>query len=116
MQRFMLHSKIHRARITRADLNYEGSITIDGELMEAADLLPYEMVQVYNLSNGERFETYAIKGKRGSGEICLNGAAAHKGSVGDFIIIAHYTLMTEEAAKTHQPKIIQVDGNNKEIK
>ncbi len=87
MTRFMFKSKIHRAVITQAELYYQGSLTIDEELMEAADLLPYEKVSVVNVNNGERFETYVITGERGSGVICLNGAAARKGSVGDEVII-----------------------------
>ena len=87
MLRSMLKSKIHRATITDADLNYEGSLTIDSRLMEAADLFPFEQILVYNISNGNRFDTYVIEGKRGSGSICLNGAAARKGAPGDLIII-----------------------------
>jgi aspartate 1-decarboxylase len=83
----MMKSKIHRATITQADLNYEGSLTISAELMREANILPYEMVHIYNISNGERFETYAIEGEENSGIICLNGAAAHKGTPGDLIII-----------------------------
>jgi aspartate 1-decarboxylase len=106
----MLKSKIHRARVTESDLNYEGSITIDTTLMKAADLMPYEMVHVYNINNGERFSTYVIPGK--SGEICLNGAAAKKGIKGDFIIIAAYTLMDEAEVKTYRPKLVFVDEKN----
>lgn len=113
MLRMMLKSKIHRATITEADLDYEGSLTIDAGLMEAANILPYEMVHVYNVSNGERFETYAIAGDKGSGIICLNGAAARKGMRGDLIIIT--TFATYEAAElaAHKPKIVLVDGRNR---
>ena len=90
MLRVMMKSKIHRATVTQADLHYEGSLTISAELMQAADILPYEMVHVYNVSNGERFETYAIEGEADSGIICLNGAAARKGAPGDLIIITTY--------------------------
>jgi aspartate 1-decarboxylase len=109
----MLKSKIHRATITEADLAYEGSLTIDAGLMEAANILPYEMLHVYNINNGERFETYAIAGDKGSGVICLNGAAARKGAVGDLIIIT--TFATYEAAELarHQPKIVLVDSRNR---
>ncbi|MDL1966900.1 MAG: aspartate 1-decarboxylase [Candidatus Desulfofervidus auxilii] len=106
----MLKSKIHRARVTESNLGYEGSITIDNALMKVADLVSYEMVHVYNLSNGERFSTYVIPG--GNGEIGLNGAAARKGQEGDFIIIAAYTLMEETKVKTHRPKLIFVDEKN----
>ena len=108
--RFMLKSKIHRARITESNLNYEGSISIDTALMEKADLVPYEIVHVYNISNGERFSTYVIPGKKG--EIGLNGAAARKGMKGDLVIITAYTLMAEEEIKGHRPKLVFVDENN----
>jgi aspartate 1-decarboxylase len=113
MMRTMLKSKIHRATITEADLHYKGSITIARELMEAADILPYEMVRIYNISNGERFETYAIEGKAGSGMICLNGAAARKGAPGDLIIIATYALMDTKDLVRFTPKLIQVDAGNR---
>ena len=106
----MLKSKIHRACVTESNLEYEGSITIDHALMKVADLLPYEMVHVYNISNGERFSTYVIPG--GNGEIGLNGAAARKGQEGDFIIIASYTLMGETEVKGYRPKLIFVDEKN----
>lgn len=115
MQRIMLKSKIHRARVTDANLDYEGSITIDELLMEDAGIIPYEAVHIYNISNGERFETYAIKGEANSGTICLNGAAAHKVSVGDLIIIANYANYEEEEARNHKPKLIFVDLNNRRI-
>lgn len=112
MVRTMLKSKIHRATITAADLTYEGSLTIDARLMELADILPYEMVYVYNINNGERFETYAIAGPSGSGVICLNGAAARKGMPGDLIIITTFATFTAAALADFQPQIVYVDGNN----
>ena len=103
MQRFMLKSKIHRATVTDADLHYEGSISIDEKLLEEAAMVPYEKVEIYDVNNGERFSTYIIKGKRNSGTICLNGAAARKVAKGDLIIIATYVLVDEkEAKKTSQ--------------
>ena len=113
MQRIMLKAKIHRARVTDANLDYEGSITIDEELMEAADILPFEQVQIYNLTNGNRFETYALKGTRGSGLICVNGAAAHKATTDDLIIIASYGLLVEEEHTHHHPKLVYVDEANR---
>lgn len=115
MQRIMLKSKIHRASVTDANLDYEGSITIDSVLMKDADIIPYEAVHIYNISNGERFETYAIEGKENSGTICLNGAAARKVSVGDLIIIANYANFNEEDARNHKPSIILVDSDNRKI-
>jgi aspartate 1-decarboxylase len=113
MVRTMLKSKIHRATITEANLTYEGSLTIDAQLMDMANILPYEMVYVYNINNGDRFETYAIEGEAGSGVMCLNGAAARKGMAGDLIIITTFAgLMAEELAK-HQPQIVYVDSNNR---
>lgn len=108
-------SKIHRATITGADLNYIGSISIDEELMKAADLIEYEKVQVANISNGERFETYVIKGKAGSGSIELNGAAARKGSKGDLIIIISYGHLDKDKAADYQPAIVHVDENNRQV-
>ena len=113
MERFMLKSKIHRATVTDADLNYEGSISIDEKLLAAADILPYEKVAIYNVSNGERFTTYAIKGKKNSGTICLNGAAARKVSKGDLIIIASYVQVGDSEARTWSPKCVFVDGTNR---
>lgn len=112
MLRVMMKSKIHRATVTQADLNYEGSLTISSELMKAADILPYEMVHVYNISNGERFETYALEGEADSGIICLNGAAARKGAVGDLIIITTYATYDALELKKHQPKVVMVDRHN----
>ncbi|MBN2539301.1 MAG: aspartate 1-decarboxylase [Deltaproteobacteria bacterium] len=113
MQRTMLKSKLHRAVVTDADLHYEGSITIDEDLMDAANLLPYEKVEIYNVSNGERFSTYVIKGARESGVICLNGAAARKVSRGDIIIIASFVLVEEDLTKGWIPKCVLLDGKNR---
>ncbi|MEO5928375.1 MAG: aspartate 1-decarboxylase [Candidatus Kapaibacterium sp.] len=113
MTRFMFKSKIHRAFITQAELNYEGSLTVDSDLLEAADLLPYEKVAVVNNNNGERFETYLIAGEPGSGIICLNGAAARKGAVGDQIIIISYTELSDEEARAYKPTVVHVDRNNR---
>ncbi|MEW5994495.1 MAG: aspartate 1-decarboxylase [Candidatus Zixiibacteriota bacterium] len=106
-------SKIHRATVTNANLNYVGSITIDADLIKSAGLVPYEKVLVANVSNGERFESYVIEGKAGSGVIGLNGAAARKGSVGDIIIILAFGQMEEREAAGFKPKIVYVDKNNK---
>jgi len=111
----MLKSKIHRATVTGADVNYEGSITIDQELMEAAKLIEYERVDIYNINNAERFSTYVIKGKRGKGEICLNGAAARLVSIGDLIIICSYSHHAEKEIAKHKPVIVHVDEKNKVI-
>ena len=112
MQRIMLKSKIHRATLTDANLEYEGSITIDEDLMEAADILAFEQVQIYDINNGNRFETYVIKGERGSGTICVNGAAAKLVSRGDLVIIASYFNVDEAEAAEHKPKLIYVDEKN----
>ncbi len=112
--RFMLKSKIHRATITESNLEYEGSISIDEQLIKKADLLPYEMVHIYNISNGERFSTYVIPGKKG--EIGLNGAAARKGMKGDLIIITAYCLVPEEKLASHRPKLVFVDKDNNIIR
>jgi aspartate 1-decarboxylase len=109
-------SKIHRVKVTQAELNYVGSITIDEDLLDAAGIVENEKVQIVNNNNGERFETYTIKGPRGSGIICLNGAAARKAEVGDIVIIISYAMMTPEEAKTHQPKMIFPDENNRVVK
>lgn len=113
MEKIMLQSKIHRATVTDADLNYEGSITVDSVLMEKAGLIDFEQVHIYNISNGERFETYIIRGPRNSGTICVNGAAARKVAKGDLIIIASYVAMDAGDARTHQPKLIFVDEQNR---
>jgi aspartate 1-decarboxylase len=109
----MLKSKIHRAVLTDADLNYMGSITIDRDLLEAADILPFEKVQVVNNNNGQRFETYAIEGEAGSGCVCLNGAAARLGQPGDILIILSYIQLDDQEARQHKPQVVFVDENNK---
>ncbi len=109
----ILKSKIHRAAITEANLHYIGSIGIDENLMEAANLIEFEKVQVLNINNGERLETYVIKGERGSGMISLNGAAARKAVVGDMVIIAAFAHMTPEEAKSFKPAIVFPDSHNK---
>ncbi len=111
----MLHGKIHRATVTEARLDYVGSITIDEELMEAAGIYEYEKVAVVNVDNGKRLETYTIKGERGSGIICLNGAAAHMAEVGNKVIIMAYASMTPEELETSQPKVVFVDDDNKTV-
>jgi len=108
----MLKSKIHRATLTDANLNYEGSITIDETLMKAADILAFEQVQIYDINNGNRFETYVIKGEKDSGVVCVNGAAARLVSAGDLIIIASYSTLSEDEAVQHEPKLVYVDGKN----
>jgi aspartate 1-decarboxylase len=109
----VLKSKIHRATITEADINYIGSITIDEDLMEAAQLIPNEKVQVLNVNNGERLETYVIKGKRGSGIICLNGPAARKAIVGDMVIILSFAMMDLTEAQKHRPVAVFPDARNR---
>ncbi len=112
MLRIMLRAKIHQATVTDADIEYEGSLTVDEELLEATDIRPFEQVRVSNLNNGERFETYIIPGKRGSRVICLNGAAARKGIKGDRIIIFSYCYYTEDEIRDFTPKIIRLDEKN----
>lgn len=112
MQRIMLKSKIHRAIVSEAKLYYEGSFTIDLDIMEAADILPYEKVSIVNINNGERFETYTIPGPRGKKDFCLNGAAARKGSVGDEVIIISYCNVDESELEAHKPTIILLDKQN----
>ncbi len=112
MQRKMLKSKIHRATITEADLNYNGSMTIDRDLMDAANIVPYEQVKIYNINNGERFDTYAIEGAPGSGVIGLNGAAARKGHIGDLIIIVTYSNYDDSELEGFAPVILLCDENN----
>lgn len=114
--RRMLHSKIHRATITAADLEYEGSITVPPELLEAADILPHEAVHIWNVTSGTRFETYAIAGLPQSGDICVNGAAAHLVTPGDIIIIACFTFLPEGAARTHVPRVVFVDRHNRMVR
>lgn len=112
MFRQLLRCKIHRATVTESNLEYEGSITIDEELMDCAGILPYELVMVSNLNNGERFSTYALPGTRGKGEVILNGPTARKGVTGDLVIVFCYEFFNEDEAKRHAPKIIQVDERN----
>jgi aspartate 1-decarboxylase len=113
MIREMFKSKIHRATVTQAELFYEGSITVDKDLLEAANIIPYERVQVLNFNNGSRLDTYTIEGPSGSGTICLNGPAARLGTVGDEVIIISYTQMPDEEAKKFKPKVVLVDKENK---
>jgi aspartate 1-decarboxylase len=113
MQIEVVKSKIHRAKITQTELHYVGSITIDEAIMECANIIANEKVQVVNINNGERFETYVIKGKRGSGEICLNGPAARKAQVGDVVIVISYALMDFEKAKSFSPWLCFPDSDNR---
>jgi aspartate 1-decarboxylase len=109
----MMRAKIHRATVTEANVDYEGSITIDRELMDATDLLPNEAVHVWDVTNGNRFETYVVEGPRGSGVICVNGAAAHLVNVDDLVIIAAFSWMEEAEARRHEPKVVFVDEQNR---
>ena len=113
MFRTILKSKIHRARVTETDLYYEGSVTIDAILLEKADILAHEKVEVLNLNNGRRLETYAIAGERNSGAICLNGPAARGACVGDKVIILSYAILDDKDAKIMKPKVITVDAQNR---
>ena len=113
MHRFMLHSKIHRATVTQADLHYVGSLTIDRDLMDAADLLPGQQVDVVDVDNGNRLTTYAIEGERGSGILCINGAAARLISPGDTVIVIAYASMNDEEARTFEPKVVFVNKDNR---
>ena len=114
MRRTFFKSKIHRATVTQADLDYEGSVTIDVELMRAADILPYEKVHIWNRTNGSRLETYALEGPAGSGTICVNGAAAHHARPGDIVIIATFAEAKDEVeARSWQPIVVHVDGQNR---
>ena len=113
MFRTLLGGKIHRATVNEADLNYVGSITIDEDLLDAAGICVNEKVAIVNNNNGERFETYTIAGKRGSGVVCLNGAAARLVQKGDIVIIMSYVMLSEPEIQTHQPKVVLVDGENK---
>lgn len=112
----VLKSKIHRVKVTQAELNYVGSITIDEDLIEAANIIPNEKVQIVNNNNGERFETYVIKGERGSGMVCLNGAAARRVQVGDILIIISYCSLPFEEAKVYKPLLVFPDNNNRLLK
>jgi len=113
MLRYMLKSKLHRATVTDANLNYEGSLTVDKNLLREVDLLPGEKVKIYNINNGERFDTYVIEGPAGSGVIALNGAAARKGLTGDLVIIVSYALYTPEELLAYQPRIAVLDQDNR---
>ena len=113
--RTMLRSKIHRATVTGAELHYEGSVTIDAELLERADILPYQQVDIWNITNGERFTTYALAGQRGSGVVCINGAAAHKARKGDLVIIAAFAQVSERRARAWTPRCVFVDAQNRPV-
>lgn len=113
MQRIMLRAKIHRATVTECDLHYEGSCGIDQDLLDAADIREFEKIELYNVNNGERFSTYAIPGKRGSGAISLNGAAARRAHLGDLLIICTFAPMDDKESREYQPKIVFVDGQNR---
>ncbi|MDP2878032.1 MAG: aspartate 1-decarboxylase [Sulfuricella sp.] len=113
MQRLMLKSKLHRVTVTHSELHYEGSCAIDETLLEAADIREYQQIDIYNVSNGERFTTYAIKAQRGSGIISVNGAAAHKANPGDLIIIATYAMYNELELQKFQPELVYVDAANR---
>jgi aspartate 1-decarboxylase len=113
IMRKVLASKIHRATVTESNIDYEGSITIGPQLRKAADFMPYDAVQVWNVSSGARFETYVIAGELDNGSICVNGAAAHLAKPGDLVIVARYVWLDEAEYKNFQPKIVMVDANNK---
>jgi aspartate 1-decarboxylase len=112
-RRSMLKSKIHRARVTHADVDYEGSVTLDRNLLEAADILPYEEVHIWNVTRGTRFRTYAMEAASGSGIVCINGAAAHLAHPGDLVIIATYTTLEDAAARAHRPRVVLLDDDNR---
>ncbi|MEM9700970.1 MAG: aspartate 1-decarboxylase [Planctomycetota bacterium] len=113
MRRTLLNAKIHRATVTDADLHYEGSLTVDEELMSAADILPHERIEVYNVTRGTRFATYAIPGPAGGGDICVNGAAAHRAATGDLVIVCTYARFDDEEAAAHKPTVVLVDERNR---
>lgn len=113
MRRILLRAKLHRVTVTHAELDYEGSVAIDGRLLDAADIHEYERVEVYNLGNGERFSTYAIRAQEGSGIISVNGAAAHKANPGDLVIIAAYGECEEKELALHKPRLVYVDAQNR---
>lgn len=115
MQRTMLKSKLHRVHVTHSELNYEGSCAIDDSLLEAADIREYQQIDIYNITNGERFTTYAIRAQRNSGTISINGAAAHKANRGDLLIIASYAAYTELELEKFKPLLVYVDGDNRII-
>ncbi len=116
MQRHLMKSKIHRATITAADLHYEGSLTVDEDLLDAADLVTYEEVQVVNLNNGARFTTYVLPGQRGAGTVQLNGAAARLGHAGDLVILISYGLYADAEARRHVPRVVFVDERNRIVR
>jgi len=109
----MFKAKIHRATVTHADLSYEGSVTVDADLLDAAGIIPYEAVHIWNVTRGSRLVTYALSGPRGSGAICVNGAAAHQNMPGDLVILAAFADMSPEEARVHVPTVIRVDGKNR---
>jgi aspartate 1-decarboxylase len=107
-------SKIHRATVTHADLEYEGSVTVDSDLLDAAEILPYEAIHIWNVTRGSRLMTYALPGPRGSGAVCVNGAAAHLNKPGDLVILATFAEMTREEARKHRPIVVRVDAQNRQ--
>ncbi|HZW24369.1 MAG TPA: aspartate 1-decarboxylase [Gallionella sp.] len=113
MQRIMLKAKLHRVRVTQSELHYEGSCAIDDDLLDAADIKEYQQIDIYNVTNGERFTTYAIRAQRGSGTISVNGAAAHKANPGDILIIATYAMYSELELQKFQPQLVYVDEHNR---
>jgi len=115
MQRIMLKAKLHRVHVTHAELHYEGSCAIDDDLLDAADIREYQQIDIYNVTNGERFTTYAIRAQRGSGVISVNGAAAHKANPGDILIIASYAMYTEIELQKYHPQLVYVDEHNRII-
>jgi aspartate 1-decarboxylase len=115
MQRIMLKAKLHRVHVTHAELHYEGSCAIDDDLLDAADIREYQQIDIYNITNGERFTTYAIRAQRGSGMISVNGAAAHKASPGDLLIIASYAMYSELELQRYHPQLVYVDEHNRII-
>lgn len=115
MLRNMLLGKIHRATVTGAELHYEGSVTVDEDLLELSGILPYERVDIWNVTNGERFSTYTLAGQRGSGVVCINGAAAHKASRGDLVILAAFAEMEEDQARAWVPRAVFVDAQNRPV-
>lgn len=115
MQRIMLKAKLHRVRVTHSELHYEGSCAIDDDLLDAADIKEYQQIDIYNVTNGERFTTYAIRAQRGSGVISVNGAAAHKAAPGDLLIIASYAMYTEIELQKFHPQLVYVDEQNRVI-
>lgn len=110
----MFKSKIHRATVTHADLSYEGSVSVDSDLLDAAGILPYEAVHIWNVTRGSRLTTYALPGQRGSGSVCVNGAAAHLNQPGDLVILATFAEMTPEEARRHVPTVVRVDAKNRQ--